>query len=676
MKKVISTLLNILFFSFSILTASEPLSENKIFYLNNSDCNQDYFFSCIQAINTSWEFYWDKTPEQVYEIADSGQLPDANIKVPSNWNKVASQITGKKEDLGKATYRIMLKNLNPNSHYGILINEGPASSAAIYVNRKLISVCGDPFGNNDGNYHSIIKPIYTDFISNSEGTAELLIFINNYFYRIGGLWTPVQIGPNDDVFRYYNFLSALYLICLGIIVFIFILTLIQFCLNPKQKQYFYLCVITFACITRVAVAGFNTLNLFIPNLPAEIKTKIELIAIWIIPIFYYLLLLNLYPAKEDTKIFKVIPLKIFRYIYLTINSLLGIGSIFLIPYLSTKMVPYLQIVGYTGALFVIATIVINMVRKKEYIYYHLFGIFNLLGGFVFDMIFETNKEVLKISYMPIFFAMYSVILICMLGKIQNNTYKKIEEVTNDLQNTNLSYIRFVPLEFLSLLKKDSITNIQQGDHSSVEMSIIFSKISIFDVRNSCIPDANIQYEIFCDYLKKISPYITRHNGFISKFLSGGIIALFPGLDTADDALYASLKMVECLKQLNKKFESEGIKINVFTGVHYGKMILGTIGDKNRLDDTVISDTVNSVSRIESVCERLNKNVIVSEELFNRTAPATIDIVNISELQPIQIKGKTKTLKLIACESKLEVYEQPVNNIQIAEEDFEVLEEID
>ena len=39
------------------------------------------------------------------------------------------------------------------------------------------------------------------------------------------------------------------------------------------------------------------------------------------------------------------------------------------------------------------------------------------------------------------------------------------------------------------------------------------------------------------------------------------------------------------------------------GVHYGKMILGMIGEEHRLDDTVISDTVNTASRIESYAVR-------------------------------------------------------------------------
>ena len=79
------------------------------------------------------------------------------------------------------------------------------------------------------------------------------------------------------------------------------------------------------------------------------------------------------------------------------------------------------------------------------------------------------------------------------------------------------------------------------------------------------------------------------------------------------------------------------------GLHYGKMIIGTIGEENRLDDTVISDTVNTSSRIETVCEKLDKTIIVSQELVDRIGNAKD--FELERLEDVAVKGKEKPLQI-------------------------------
>ena len=79
------------------------------------------------------------------------------------------------------------------------------------------------------------------------------------------------------------------------------------------------------------------------------------------------------------------------------------------------------------------------------------------------------------------------------------------------------------------------------------------------------------------------------------------------------------------------------------------MIIGTIGEENRLDDTVISDTVNTSSRIESVCEKLGKTIIVSEEVVQKVQAAVAEnspaAFAFERLEDVQVKGKEKPLQI-------------------------------
>ena len=232
----------------------------------------------------------------------------------------------------------------------------------------------------------------------------------------------------------------------------------------------------------------------------------------------------------------------------------------------------------------------------------------------------------------------------------NNINKSFEsKKTDELQKLNEAYLRFVPQEFLNLLNKESVIKTGLGDYSNIEMCVMFSKIRIqcFDEK----VELDDHFQIFNEYLKQVSPIIKKHHGFVSKFLSGGFMALFP--ESELDAIGAALEIKTCVDSMNHNGSLKDHKIIPWMGIHYGKMIIGTIGEENRLDDTVISDTVNTSARIESVCERLDKTIIVSRALDAlvandvrlQLAQRGIPLFRLRPLDAIFVKGKEKPLQL-------------------------------
>jgi class 3 adenylate cyclase len=149
--------------------------------------------------------------------------------------------------------------------------------------------------------------------------------------------------------------------------------------------------------------------------------------------------------------------------------------------------------------------------------------------------------------------------------------------------------------------------------------------------------------IFNEYLKQISPIIKKYDGFVSKFLSGGFMALFPNSEL--DAVRAALEINDCTQKLNNQENFSKHKLTSWIGIHYGRMIIGTIGEENRMDDTVISDTVNTAARIESVCEKLGKNIIISQVLQKKISQEKTIQINLTELDAMYVKGKEKPLQL-------------------------------
>ena len=252
----------------------------------------------------------------------------------------------------------------------------------------------------------------------------------------------------------------------------------------------------------------------------------------------------------------------------------------------------------------------------------------LFLGALLDVIYSRQKDLFAFSFFPIFLVAFAIIQILMLAAIQKDIHNNTEKSTKELRRLNEAYLRFVPKEFLHLLNKDSILKTKLGDYSNIEMTIMFAKLNIDGFENELSLEANFQ--IFNEYLKKVSPIIKKYDGFVSKFLSGGFMALFPHSEI--DAVRAALE----INDTTKKF---------WMSIHYGRMIIGTIGEENRLDDTVISDTVNTAARIESVCEKLGKNIIVSQVLHKKLSTENTIQIELKELEAMYVKGKEKPLQL-------------------------------
>ena len=177
---------------------------------------------------------------------------------------------------------------------------------------------------------------------------------------------------------------------------------------------------------------------------------------------------------------------------------------------------------------------------------------------------------------------------------------------NDIEVINASYERFVPKEFLTLLQKKSIIDVEIGDNSSLEMSVLFSDMRNFTMISEKLSPQQ-SFKFLNNYLDKMTPAINDNQGFIDKYIGDAIMALFP--NKPDDAVQAAIEMNKALKLLNKDEASD--QLNMGIGIHMGTLVLGTIGKDTRMETTVISDTVNSSARLESLNKLYGTNILIS-----------------------------------------------------------------
>jgi signal transduction histidine kinase/class 3 adenylate cyclase/ActR/RegA family two-component response regulator len=204
-----------------------------------------------------------------------------------------------------------------------------------------------------------------------------------------------------------------------------------------------------------------------------------------------------------------------------------------------------------------------------------------------------------------------------------------------LANINAAYGRFVPHEFLRALGHESIMEVKVGDQIERIISVLFTDIrSYTTLAEEMTPADNFQF--INNYLGRMAPVIKEHRGLVNQFLGDGIIALFP--DSPADAIRAAIGMQQEIHRYNVDRVKRGwIPIKVGMGTHTGPLIMGIIGDHERMDAGIIADTVNTAARLEGLTKYFHASLVVSED--TRTLMSNPHEFNQRFLGKVQVKGK-------------------------------------
>ncbi|MDR1319526.1 MAG: hypothetical protein LBJ90_07865 [Treponema sp.] len=176
---------------------------------------------------------------------------------------------------------------------------------------------------------------------------------------------------------------------------------------------------------------------------------------------------------------------------------------------------------------------------------------------------------------------------------------------------------FVPKEFLKLLHRESVMDLKLGDHHQQEMTIFFSDIRQFtELFESLSPEEGFRF--INSYLTRIVPVIEQFGGFVDKYIGDAILALFPQSNGADMAVRSAIEIQKRVLEYNAHRAKCGYRpLEIGIGLHTGMLMLGVVGVYNRMQNTVISDSVNLASRIEGLTKAFGVSMAISGQTFQK-----------------------------------------------------------
>lgn len=217
-----------------------------------------------------------------------------------------------------------------------------------------------------------------------------------------------------------------------------------------------------------------------------------------------------------------------------------------------------------------------------------------------------------------------------------------------LENRSKEKVKFAMGKYMSqdVMKRVimNIDNLGLGGKKAT-VTVLFSDIRGFTSMSEQMSAQQVS-EILNEYFTEMEPIITKYNGIINKFIGDAVMAIFgepiQDKEHASNAVKCGYEMLLKVKELQKKWATEGKpKIEIGIGINTGEVFVGNIGSINRMEYTVIGDTVNLASRLESYNKVYKTKMLISSSTYEATK-SFIDVIKISD---VEIRGKSHKMNI-------------------------------
>lgn len=563
----------------------------------------------IERIKGKWELY-----EKQFIMSEKGIAhKTGDVSLPGNF---IDTFKNNSHRYGSIRKKVKVK---PNINYTLYLS-GINSSSKIWIDNSLVKEYG-----RIGKYIDEVDPYVTPSMVNFTPAKEFVyitIEFSNFHLREDLLFKWMVIGNSRDILNHYLKKQSKDYFSSGVLFIISLLFFLLYITYNKSKHNLYFSLFTLSYGIRSFFMEKTSINIVFSNIPwtfiYQFNKASELWALISILLFFK----ELYPKELKNRV---------TYSFVIISSILSVISFFPISMISNLhfMLIFHILVVTAGSYFIIR-LFNSILRGRTLAKLTFFSLVFFLSSTVIDIL--INEYVLHFSYI----SAQSVILlvITMFILIAKDRTRSINSVM-DVQDKNLLFkkvfSRFVPLEILSMLGNEHLRDIPPGDHTVKPLTIAYIDIRDFTKMSQQLsPEEN--FKMINDFYQIVGDQVNFNKGFIESYGGDGVKAIFPG--KPDDAINSALNISDIVNNTSK------IKIGI--SIHFGQVVLGTVGSQNRIQATTISDVTRILNKMDHFNSRMGVEILISKLVLSLS---TIPEHKIMRLGKIKLKDEDDPIEL-------------------------------
>ena len=194
--------------------------------------------------------------------------------------------------------------------------------------------------------------------------------------------------------------------------------------------------------------------------------------------------------------------------------------------------------------------------------------------------------------------------------------RSLKEATEQEKSNNLLGRYFSP-EVREEIENSNFS-IDGAANKEQNIAVLFTDITDFTKLSEDLEPKEV-LELLSEYQTKMVAAVFKNGGTVDKFIGDIVMATFgTPISRGNDAQNA----LNCIRQMQiamrewekERSEKELSIIKHRIGVHFGPCFVGNVGSQDRVEFTVIGDTVNVASRICEACKQVDSSVLISEEV--------------------------------------------------------------
>jgi class 3 adenylate cyclase len=250
---------------------------------------------------------------------------------------------------------------------------------------------------------------------------------------------------------------------------------------------------------------------------------------------------------------------------------------------------------------------------------------------------DSEALVSNMRNFSIVVAVLSIVVFLILTSVYNS---RNEKAKRQIRESFANY--FSPQILQAILKEPDKLKI--GGQRR-EVTVLFSDIRAFTALAERLPPAALS-SFLQEYFNEMTEAVFATEGIVDKYIGDAVMAFWGAPieqpDQADRAVRTAIDMMSRVQRLQGRWEKEGYsKVDIGIGINLGIAAIGNFGSAKRFDYTVIGDTVNAASRLESLNKEYHSNILISDSVRSQL---TIQ-VSMRDMGEVQIRGKEKPVRV-------------------------------
>jgi adenylate cyclase len=163
-------------------------------------------------------------------------------------------------------------------------------------------------------------------------------------------------------------------------------------------------------------------------------------------------------------------------------------------------------------------------------------------------------------------------------------------------------------------------------------------------------DPALVVDLLNTYMQTMVSIIVKHAGHVNKFIGDGILAVFSDDDESAKPGDHAARAVACATEMVSASAGD---FKTGAGIHSGEVVIGNVGSSDKMEFTVLGDTVNLASRLESLNKEQKTKLLLSRETLEMSGAGSDTLY--AYVGEVPVRGKTEPMKLYTVKSLMEVH---------------------